>query len=231
MKLKRLKWDSEFFGLRIGRIDISFEAESHVLEKQFQYINEEFDLLYVSARHGLCFSAPGAKLVDQKVVYSMTIPNCCKPSNQVVLWDSFQGVTDDLLHLALLSGEYSRFKTDEKLPLNSYERLYSRWIEQSVNHNLATEVFCYMIENIPRGLVTLDFKNGVGTIGLVAIHEDFQRQGIGTSMMKHVISFVQQKKGHKVSVATQLDNVPACRLYEKNGFTMESVNDIWHWWL
>lgn len=231
MKLEHLKWDSEFFGLRIGRVDISVEAESCALVEQFQNLNEEFDLLYVFAQHGLEFKAPGAKLVDQKVVYSMLGPVYNKPSSRIILWDSTQGVTDDLLHLALLSGKHSRFKMDKGFPLDSYDRLYSRWIEQSVNHNLATEVFCYMVEDVPRGLVTLDFNNGVGTIGLVAIHEEFQHQGIGYAMMEHVIGFVQQNHGQKMSVATQLANVAACRLYEKSGFTMGSINDIWHWWL
>ena len=140
-------------------------------------------------------------------------------------------MTDELLHLALLSGKYSRFKLDDGFPQGSYKRLYSRWIEQSVNHAISSEVFCYMIEDAPRGLVTFNNKNGIGTIGLVAIHEDFQHRGIGSSIMSHVIRYSREKEIEKLTVATQLDNIPACRLYEKSGFEVESVTDVWHWWL
>lgn len=231
MEIKRLDWDSDFFGLRIGRADIVSEEESKVLASQNRALKENFDLIYVFASHGLGVPSSNAKLVDKKVEYVLSDTLQSELNHNVTLWDNDRGVTDDLLHLALVSGQYSRFKLDESLPTGSYERLYSRWIEKSVKGTFASEVFCYMVNEIPRGLVTLDIKDGVGTIGLVAIHEDYQHRGIGIAMMRHVIHYVKMKHCLKLSVVTQLDNLPACRLYEKSGFTVESITDVWHWWL
>ena len=231
IEIQKLDWDSDFFGLRIGRVIISSKEEIEDLVNQKTKVQEEFDLIYVFASHGLEFSAVNAKLVDEKVVYALSDTSRPELNKNVMLWDEDRGVTEELLHLALVSGKYSRFKLDNGFSLGSYERLYSRWIEQSVNHSIASEVFCYMIEGAPRGLVTLNDKNGLGTIGLVAIHEDFQHRGIGSSMMNHVIRYSIEKQTEKLTVATQLDNIPACRLYEKSGFVVESVTDIWHWWL
>lgn len=231
MKIERLKWDSKFFGLRIGRVDIHSTDECECLKSQDATLKESFDLIYVFTNHGLGFSLANAKLVDEKVVYVLSDISKSEPNLDVTLWDCGKGMTEDLLHLALVSGRYSRFKLDKSLPVGSYERLYSRWIEQSVKGALASEVFCYMVEGIPRGLITLDNKNDIGTIGLVAIHEDFQHRGIGSAMMRHVIHYSKEKQIEKLIVATQLDNVPACRLYEKSGFIVESVTDVWHWWL
>lgn len=230
MMIERLQWDSDFFGLRIGRAEISSEEDEKILASQAADTKGDYDLVYVFASHGCEFHADNARLVDRKVVYSLADATQSKLCQNVVLWDSSRGVTDEVLHLALVSGKYSRFKLDDGFQQGSYERLYSRWIEQSVNHKIASEVFCYMIEDAPRGLVTLNNKNGIGTIGLVAIHEDFQHRGIGSSIMSHVIRYSREKI-EKLTVATQLDNVPACRLYEKSGFAMESVTDVWHWWL
>ena len=213
IEIQKLDWDSDFFGLRIGRVIISSKEEIEDLVNQKTKVQEEFDLIYVFASHGLEFSAVNAKLLDEKVVYALSDTSRSELNNNVKLWDEDRGVTEELLHLALVSGKYSR------------------WIEQSVNHSIASEVFCYMIEGVPRGLVTLNDKNGLGTIGLVAIHEDFQHRGIGSSMMNHVIRYSIEKQIEKLTVATQLDNIPACRLYEKSGFVVESVTDIWHWWL
>ncbi len=231
MKIERLVWDSDFFGLRIGRAFVFSEEEGMSLASQRKYLEEDYDLLYVCTSHGLRFTDDKAKLVDEKMAYSLSEVVSAEANPCVELWDTKNGVTDELLHLALISGKYSRFKLDGSLPSGSYERLYSRWIERSVNHVIATEVFCYMVNNMPRGLVTLDRKNGVGTIGLVAIHEDFQYQGIGAAMMRHVIRFAQKHDCGKLSVKTQLENVSACKLYEKVGFQVESVTDVWHWWL
>lgn len=229
--IERLGWDSSFFGLRIGRAFVSSKEEVEALAAQINLVKENYDLVYVFASHGLTFAASNAKLVDQKVVYELPDLSGCAPNSNVILWDSGRGVSEDLLYLAIVSGKYSRYKLDKSFPMGSYERLYSRWIEQSVNHALATEVFCYMEDQTPRGLITLNIDNYAAIIGLVAIHEDYQHQGIGTAMMRHVVHYAQEHCCERLSVATQLDNIPACRLYEKSGFAVESITDVWHWWL
>lgn len=231
MKVRKLDWDSEFFGMRIGRAEVSSEKDAVALVGQRDALKGDYDLVYIFEDHGLGFCLPKAKLVDEKVVYTLQDTSQSEFNNDVMIWDARQSVTEDLLHLALVSGKYSRFKLDNAFPKGSYERLYTRWIEQSVKLNMATEVFCYMHDDTPKGLITLDMKNGRGTVGLVAIHEECQNQGIGSLMMRHVIHYALQCRCEKLSVATQLCNVPACKLYEKNGFVIESVTDVWHWWM
>lgn len=231
MNIDRLDWDSNFFGLRIGRVAINTIEDNSLLASQESQTRKDYDLLYVFSNHGLTFSAPGARLMDEKVVYSLSTFSNTIIDKNIISWSENQGVPYELLHLALVSGKYSRFKLDDRLPNGSYERLYSRWIEQSVNHAIASDVFCYMIEGVPKGLVTLNHKNGIGDIGLVAVHEDNHCCGIGSALMRHVIHYSKENNIQKLSVVTQLANVPACRLYEKSGFIIESISDVWHWWL
>lgn len=231
MKVRKLDWDSEFFGMRIGRAEVSTEEDAVALAGKRDILKDDYDLVYIFEDHGLGFCSPQAKLVDEKVVYTLRDASQAEFNNDIKIWDARQGVTEDLLHLALVSGKYSRFKLDKAFPKGSYERLYTRWIEQSVNRTIATEVFCYMIDNAPKGLITLERKDGVGTIGLVAIHEEWQNRGVGSLMMRHVIKCAQQSGCEQFSVATQFNNLPACKLYEKNGFIIDSVTDVWHWWM
>ena len=231
MEVKKLDWDSKFFGLRIGRAVVSAEEDADALAGQKEMLKDNYDLIYVFANHGLAFRSPSAKLIDKKVVYVLRNNSQAEYNKNVIIWNGGRGVTEELLHLALVSGKYSRFKLDEDFPAGSYEHLYTHWIEQSVNRTIATEVFCYMIDNEPKGLATLERKDGVGTIGLVAIHEECQNRGIGSLMMRHVIKFAQQSGCEQLSVATQFNNIPACKLYEKNGFIIDSVTDVWHWWM
>lgn len=231
MNITKLIWDSEFFGLRIGRAEILTKEDGEMLASQRDSLCEQYDLLYIFANHNFVFRAAGAKLVDEKVVYEIEPPFNGVFDQSITIWNEKQGVTDELLHLALESGVYSRFKTDEDLPVGSYERLYSRWIEQSVKRNIATEVFCYMKGSAPIGLITLNNKNEEGVIGLVAVHEDYINLGIGSEMMQHVFKYAGEYQIHRIVVATQLKNIPGCRFYEKNGFVVESITDVWHWWL
>lgn len=226
-----LEWDSNFFGLKVGRVDITSSEQSINLVFQKQILKDQYDLIYIFGNHGISFNDVDAKLIDKKVVFSIKELPEFEYNKSVMAWPVEYGLSDELLELALESGKYSRFKMDYKMPSGSYERLYTRWIEQSVCHSIATDVFCYMIDNKPCGLVTIDIKNGIGNVGLVAIHANYQHQGIGTSLLRHVIRFAHEKQCMKLSVATQMNNNAACHLYKKCGMEIESITNIWHWWM
>ena len=187
-------------------------------------------MIYVFSQPGLQCNLKNAFLVDQKLIYTTNITEPFSYDNHVIEYDKSY-VTDDLLSLALASGEFSRFKIDRKLPVDSYKNLYTRWIEQSVTHSIATEVFCYMINERPKGLVTINRKGSVSEIGLVATDKAFRGQGIGNTLLDHVKHFVYEQKCEVLNVATQNQNKAACHLYEKAGFKISSFIDVWHWWL
>ena len=230
MEIVPRHWDSDFFGLRIAKATVVSEEDIIALSRQEEDLRNHFDLIYLFAETGLVIPFENARMVDRKAVFALSAPEHFEASPAITRWDS-PIASDTLISLALVSGKYSRFRLDKKFPVGSFERLYTRWIEQSVNNVMATDVFCYLMDGGPRGLVTLDFHDGQGVIGLVAVDEGYQHRGIGAVLIRHAISCVHERQGERLSVATQMDNEPACRLYSRCGFSLESVTKIWHWWL
>ena len=230
MMVTPLEWDSGFFGLRIGKAIVSTQKELDELSYMRDSLSEMYDLIYIFGNNDMTASVPDSILVDKKVVYTaeVTKPSCF---DDHLLEYKDQLVSEDLLKLALASGEYSRYKLDKHFPPNSYEKLYTRWIEQSVNHSIANEVFCYMVNDSPKGLITLKHDNDYGVIGLVATDSECRGMGIGSAMLQHVKHYLFTKGGKTINVATQYDNKAACHLYEKAGFTVSSCTNVWHWWL
>lgn len=228
--IKRLDWDSDFFGLRIAKAEVATQWEVDSIQEQYVALKNEFDLIYVFAHDSIIIPTGRPLLVDQKVIYTTPISNPCNSDSHIIEYKQ-ESVSEDLLNLALASGLYSRFRIDTNFPRNSYERLYTRWIEQSVAHKFASEVFCYMIDEVPRGLVTLRRDGIVGDIGLVATDEKYRGRGIGKAMMNQIKDYMFHCGCEKLSVATQLQNKAACNLYESAGFHQESLTNIWHWWL
>lgn len=225
-----LEWDSSFFGLRIGKAIVSTQEEVEELSCMRDRLCEMYDLIYIFTNNYFTDPIPGSILVDRKVVYSMEVAELSSFDCHIEEYeDPF--VSEDLLKLALASGEYSRYKLDNHFPPNSYERLYTRWIEQSVNHSIANEVFCYMVNGSPKGLITLKREDNCGDIGLVATDSECRGMGIGSAMLQHVQHYLFTKGGRKLNVATQYDNKAACHIYEKAGFTVNSCTNVWHWWL
>ena len=76
MDIRTLQWDSDFFGLRIGRIDLLSKKDALLLISRQNDLRQKFDLLYVFDINNVGFETVGAKKVDEKVLYRKT----CKPS-------------------------------------------------------------------------------------------------------------------------------------------------------
>lgn len=77
----------------------------------------------------------------------------------------------------------------------------------------------------------LTYKNdgSLYDIGLVAVAPDQAGKGIGTQLMQAL--FRRLGAGTVVDVATQKRNLLACRYYEKNGFKVKSIQNIYHLWI
>lgn len=229
--VENLEWDSNFFNLRIGKAVVSSQHELNNLAKMQPELSQEYDLVYIFAKKGLLAPIGNFSLVDQKTIFKTKIDSVCGSIDDSIIQYEDNNVTDDLLKLALVSGEYSRFKLDQRLSDDAYERLYSCWIEQSVKHIIATEIFCYMIDGKPKGLLTLNRQGLKGVIGLVATDPNSQGNGIGSALLQYAKYFCAKNGIVELTVTTQLRNRAACHLYEKTGFIMESCTDIWHFWL
>ena len=231
MEIRALQWDSDFFGLRIGRTDILSTEDALFLAARREELKQQFELLYVFDPNNIGFNANGAQLVDEKILYSKP----CEPRKQYAEVSYYQGATpsDDLYRLALVSGGYSRFKLDERLPKGSYERLYNRWIENACpKEGTNKQILTYLdINSIAKGMITIDYQGGLGHIGLVAVDTDAQHQGIGGKIMSTLDGYLFEHGIKTLEVPTQKANTDACRWYEKNGFTIQSVLPIYHWWL
>ena len=231
MDIRALQWDSDFFGLRIGRADLQTKADAEQLQLQHKELKQQFDLLYIFDANAVGLAADGARLVDEKILYSKP----CEPRRQYADVTFYQGATpsDDLYRLALVSGGYSRFKLDERLPKGSYERLYNRWIEnacpkEGTNKQILLFKDAY---DVARGMITIDHQGELGHIGLVAVDTNVQHQGIGGKIMSTLDGYLFERGIKTLEVPTQKANTDACRWYEKNGFVAKAKTPIYHWWL
>ena len=221
-----LPWDSTFFGLKIGTINWDSKMSKHCVEKHA--IASAYDLVYVFAPHTML--GIDYKHVDSKVIYSklLTIGKV-DVSVKIVEENSER---NDLYRLALISGVYSRFRIDDKFPKGSYERMYKEWMDKSINGELADYVFEYKENDETKGMITVKVNQSIATIGLIAVDYDAQGKGIASKLIQTVENYLYQIGTVKtINVATQLANHSACHLYEKNGFTISTITDIYHYWV
>lgn len=233
MNIRKLEWDSNFFGLRIGRADVETMEDVQKLVFMHDSLHERFDLIYIFDEHQVGVSISGAKLMDEKVEYVKSIE--CKSQSEEVMRFVGNQPTEKMYDIALQSGWKSRFKKDSLLPKDAFERLYRCWIERSVgdDHPMADYVLIYNYpDGIAHGLLTLKLKpeSGEASIGLVAVDTAYRNNGIGTKLISTAEGGLWGCYD-KLYVDTQLSNYQACTYYERNGFHKNKEINIYHWWL
>lgn len=228
--ISRLDWDSNFFGVETGKLVVE---ENQIIDAaNFN----DFDFVYIFSNHKLSEEQLNVNkgkihLADQKVVYHKLLKACSDISTDIHSFDKNRLIPEQLYDLAIQSGHYSRFSTDPNISRSSFERLYKIWLERSVNRDISDEVYVYETDDLVRGFITLGIKSGRPDIGLVAVNAKDRSLGIGALLLQAAENWaLTQNNSHEIQVVTQGENKGACRFYEKNGYSIDSVTYIYHWW-
>jgi dTDP-4-amino-4,6-dideoxy-D-galactose acyltransferase len=79
-------------------------------------------------------------------------------------------------------------------------------------------------------MITLSICDTKGTIGLIAIAKEARGNRLGFWLLRAAHRWFIDKGAETVSVVTQLDNRPACKLYEKCGYQLINLKTVYHFW-
>ena len=223
-----VKWDSDFFQLRIGKINPgNFDLEEFLLGK------DSYDLIYISEKSDNlnridAIQSLNLEPIDIKLIYSKEILHVENVNDIHEYGVSIP--SDKLIRLSLQAGIYSRFYIDQNFKIEQYNKLYSQWIESSVAKSLADFVFINGSEDSPNGFITLKLDKGFTQIGLIAVDDSQRGQGIGKKLIQKT-EYVSKLKGYSIiKVVTQKGNASACKFYEYYGFGVEESINIYHYW-
>ncbi|MCB2203187.1 GNAT family N-acetyltransferase [bacterium] len=235
-KLMRLQWDSDFLGFNTYRIDFDGSEQLPVNDFISALRKANAVLTYIFIPHGKeslvkDWENAGARLVDTKVVFQSNVDDRSNISGGPI--HSFS-VNDELPHrlrdIALVSGQHSRFLTDPQMPEGTYERLYNLWLKRSLSREIADEVLVSEEDRSITGFVTIALQADIAVIGLIAVDPATQGRGIGAQLIGGVFEYAANNKCTALQVATQLDNIGACRFYERLGFTELRRRYVLHFW-
>ncbi|MFG0449576.1 GNAT family N-acetyltransferase [Shewanella sp. yb_14] len=121
--------------------------------------------------------------------------------------------------------ENSRFR-EPWFNVSERDSFYRKWIENAVLSKF--DDCCLILKDRGRisGFVTIRLKSDVATIGLIGVPKPYQGQGVAKNLLELTFEYCKSRNIKTVSVATQLSNVSASKLYIKSGFT---ISDIFYW--
>jgi dTDP-4-amino-4,6-dideoxy-D-galactose acyltransferase len=80
-------------------------------------------------------------------------------------------------------------------------------------------------------MVTLDEENGRGNIGLIAVGRNYRGKEYGQKLVRASQRWFISHEYNHGQVVTQRQNLPACNLFSKCGYSIEKVEYFYHFWL
>lgn len=233
-----LTWDTDFFGVRIGRI-----KKEELLPVDCRTVDawarrETIQCLYFLARADCAQTvstaeSAGFHLTDIRMEFMRELPN---PSPCILKGDAFIRPAEprDLAALSIMGKtlfRQGRFHYDGRFPRERCDQFYVTWIENSIN-GYADLVWVLDAECQVAGFITchLNREKLQGSIGLVAVGEMFSGRGYAQRLLQHSTDWFSSQGMQSVSVATQGRNIAAQRVYQKCGFQIQKLQLWYHKW-
>ena len=236
-RLTYLDWDSEFFGVRIARVEDRF-LSSVTADFVDQWCKtHSIDCLYFLADSDDPASTraaedAGYRFVDVRLTLcgSVTANSPLRlETNSVQIRQATAADIPELRRIASGSHQASRFYRDPNFPKALCDRLYEIWIEKSVE-GYAEMVWVAVSGRQPVGYISCHLRDGGAEIGLLGVAAAARGTGVGLHLVGRALEEFAVQGAQSVSVVTQGSNVAAIRLYEKAGFRAYSVQFWYHKW-
>lgn len=236
-KFQILDWDSNFFGFKVAKVSSSLtnEDEFHSLEQLLKENNVRLAYLFVEpgTKMDALLQSKNIFLADEKVTYSKTINlKSDKEVDEHIYLNDEEGVSEKMLDIAIQTSKHSRFRIDKKMPQNAFKELYFKWIQNAVKDFENVKLFVYNNEDTLKGLIYLkEINDKIGSISLIGVDHGYRGEQIGSKLIHQCEAYFKSINKEEVQVVTQKANELACRFYEKNGFIVKDVTNVYHWWL
>lgn len=233
-----LEWDSQFFGVRIARLDHSSLSDAAWPAIDEGCRAQGIDCLYFLTDAGDVASVRAAEqagfhCVDIRLTFvdeaarRRTAPSLAPEG--VVLRNFVKTDLPALQTIARISYRDTRFYADPHFDPMRCDALYETWIEKSC-HGRDDAVIVAEIDGQPAGFITCSVHDGEGVIGLVGVAPAARGRSVGRLLVEAAQGWFDARATTRALVVTQGRNIAAQRLYQRCGFLTHSAQIWFHRW-
>jgi ribosomal protein S18 acetylase RimI-like enzyme len=239
--VKRLDWDTGFFGVLMGTIALADDASPRAPEQRADALHADLRELLTSARvdgyRHLIFRVPcsdlsavwaaeraGFRLVDIGIDSSILLgPN--RPARPTGRLDIRPLRTNEVSILCQLGAEFtlSRFSADPFFSAEQVDAFYRQWISNLCS-GLEAQILVCDVDGAVAGFVSCALDGGEGRIPLIASSASFRRRGVGRDLVNAALVWFAAAGARVVHVKTQAQNCAALALYHGAGFTVSKTD-------
>jgi ribosomal protein S18 acetylase RimI-like enzyme len=230
----REPFDSEMFGLRIGRIQTAQASSSSGYRALFESVLarahvEEYDQVLRRAKlenlaEVWALEASGFELMDVGVTFAQRVaPGVGPPQWPDLRIELSTDETVEAIARDMVSDPWgSRYEADPAYATADVRELRKRWLINS-HRGRADAFFVGLLDGQPAGYVTcrIDMTTREGEIELVGTLPALRGRRVAARVIEHAIAWFGERC-ELVTVRTQATNIAAAALYERAGFRLYS---------
>ena len=234
-----LEWDSQFFGVRVGRVNGNRMDEALMARVKDWVQAERIDCIYfladsTDAATVRISEENGFRLQDIRLTLGQTRPAQPAPFIEMEIIRAARATEADAMReTARHSYMLSRFYNDPHFTEEQSASLYDVWLTRSITDpTYADLTYVGLVNDQPAGYITmhLNREQKQGTIGLVGVGESARGQALGQALVQQSLAWFWHQGMETVQVTTQGRNIAGQRLYQRCGFLTQSVLLWYHWW-
>lgn len=134
------------------------------------------------------------------------------PSDTEMLWEMFSTLSEK--STSNLAPPFTRERIEKWTSNIDYDKVLT--IVAAIDENGERRI----VGSASLSLGTREVSKHTAELGM-AVHDDYQNMGIGTTMLKHLLDLARMKKLRKIWLLTDTDNERAIHIYRKAGFEIE----------
>ena len=220
INLKRLAWDSDFWGMNFYDLVGSPELNYGEIQKPY-LIQSKLEKTNIDERQRL--EVNGYQCVEQKITLLKQVENehnTCVDIRPIKL-SEVENLKDEI---GLIFVENSRYRMFD---VHKVKDFYYRWLANSCIGTMDPYIDGYFIDNQLAGFVSYRVKNNILVIGLFGVLIPYQGKGIAKILLEHVNYMANHMQLDSISVSTQGSNRNALKALDTtalswNAFVMRS---------
>jgi dTDP-4-amino-4,6-dideoxy-D-galactose acyltransferase len=232
--IEELKWDSEFFKRKIGKLRIGSETPKRIKQAIEKAKKEGFKYIICKVQSQKTaftkfLESSGFYLSDIGVIWAIEPEKFLYKKNNLNLNNrkSLKIATDEDLPLLkkMVKSLFleSRFYHDPFFSKREADNLYQTWIENSVKGITADIVFYIPYKGF---IVCKKLHRYKGEIVLIGVKKGFRGKGIGRFLIQTAMEWFKIQDARLVTVRTQFKNLNAMNFYVKLGFYIKKYDLI-----
>lgn len=168
----------------------------------------------------------GFRLIDTNVIFDRAPSPPLDVVGRVAVRPATPADREPIVALAGRAFRFSRFHLDPDVPRETAHRIKSHWVANYWAGTRGEHMLVAEEKGRPIGFLQLLHRGQVLTIDLISTDPDHRRMGAARDLIAFALRTITGVE--RVTVGTQIANVPSVRLYENLGFRLSRAMYVFH---